>query len=121
MGFGGGVFVWRFVGAFGVDDELEELDDFLVFAFVVEDHFEELREFDFAGLVFVYGVNELLDFLAGVHEPDTDQEFLKLIDANGSGLFGIHGIEAFLHLFSFSIIKVNEVAFTFFGEPFAFL
>lgn len=73
MGFGGAVFVRRFVGAFGVDDELEELDDFLIFAFVVEDHFEELREFDFARHVFVYGVDELFDFIAGVHESDTDQ------------------------------------------------
>ena len=55
-GSGVGFFIleleWFFV-AFGVDDELEELDDFLIFAFVVEDHFEEFGELDFARLVFV--------------------------------------------------------------------
>ena len=53
--------------SFWINDEFEELNDFLVFSFVIENHFEKFRELNFSWLVLVNRVNELFDLFSGFH------------------------------------------------------
>jgi len=55
-----------------IDDELEKLNDFLVFSLVIQNHFKKLREFYFSWFVLVNRVDELFDFLSRIHKTNTD-------------------------------------------------
>lgn len=102
-----------------VDDILEKLYNLLILPFIIQYHLQKLAKLYLAGLILIHGINQLLNLLPTFHQAHTDQQFLKLVNANRSVLLHIHGVETVLHLLPLRVIEVDKVLFALLRQPFS--